>query len=757
MAFQAPSWLQQKGVVVWLLGLTVLYQLARHVFLRSSVKEADSAEDGCSANLASSPRCLELEMFRTWHRAVPVFQGMELDGMVSIEDMTTWAPSALNASTPSLPSGLNATVVVGKRMPAVVSSEGLADGDASVLEPEAWQSIVDGQRDEHGEEGMLERAPHSVADAPLGERGDEDGVVRRQRERAEMHEQFEQHAERITKSLSERGSLTRWGQDLQQLQGNMEAKMAALPSQRGKQASSARPALASGSSEEQRPTVENSVLHEINALLRVMCDDPRHHDHKVCAPLLAKLADAHADVSLSTPEERHARLEADMARMKSEHAAWQHNFDDKVTATHKELCEDPARRDRPDCIKFLASLAQTEQGKHRELQEAHQASREVLRSSVGQEARARAQVLEKQLSEIVSERQAWEAELLKQYGIGEHVRHGHHHHTTPAKASEQSAAPQDADQLHWSSVESWPMNRRLRGSFQKASGHGGHAVLHREELRAARWAGRIPKVACVSAFKSSTAAKIQMKYFVENFRKQTYEGSMQLVLVYNHNDLEAAKLVQMYADGSYIKAVAAQSEEAEFPATTDLRYGAWAADGADVVASWAFDEWHHPERLSMQVRALAFSSRPACMLRLQAAAGEASEEEGSTGPSEETLLGEKEWMREHWHPWLQEQNAVLKSAQAFQVVELDMLAAGRGEDSSRDSAENAGSSGTPTKVDEVTFCRARREGPGVRSSPSSAPHKLLWTWDPGIRASRARISIRQMNRLRAARPSRAGY
>eukprot|EP00932_Pfiesteria_piscicida_P013720 SRR837773.25337.p1 GENE.SRR837773.25337~~SRR837773.25337.p1 ORF type:complete len:417 (+),score=105.26 SRR837773.25337:35-1252(+) len=396
-----------------------------------------------------------------------------------------------------------------------------------------------------------------------------------------------------------------------------------------------------------------------------MCEDVRHRDHEVCKPFLNAAAPIHT-TEVASPEERRRELDAELEALASDHAAWQRDFDDKVTATHRELCEDPARRDRPDCIQFLASITKTESGKHRELHDAHQASAAVLRSNVRQELKERAAVLERKLSEIVAERRSWEAELLSKYGIGDQAHRGHLRKHTQQEPQLAAASEQEAQLLHWSSVESWPLNGRLRGSLQK---HNNRTVLHRRDLTAAHWAGRIPKVACITAIKSGVAARIQMKYFIENFRMQRYEGSSQLVLVYHRSDKEAAKLAALYADGTFIKAVAAQSEEQSFPSTTDLRYGAWAAKDADVIIQWAFTEWHHPERMALQVRAMAYSARPACIFKTAAA-----NETVTTGvdPSDESIAGESTWMNQHWHPWLQEQSAVLHSAQAFQIVELDL-------------------------------------------------------------------------------------
>merc|ERR1719333_1840236 len=122
----------------------------------------------------------------------------------------------------------------------------------------------------------------------------------------------------------------------------------------------------------------------------------------------------------------------------------------------------------------------------------------------------------------------------------------------------------------------------------------------------------IPKVACITVVPCGEMAQVWMKHFIKNFRMQNYEGPRELVLVYHHEDTETARLVAQHANGVSIKAVAAMSEE--YPSATAFRFGAWKSD-ADVVARWDFDVWHNPKQLSMQVRALALSGRPASVLK----------------------------------------------------------------------------------------------------------------------------------------------
>mmetsp|Transcript_76310 Transcript_76310/g.138986 ORF Transcript_76310/g.138986 Transcript_76310/m.138986 type:complete len:718 (-) Transcript_76310:57-2210(-) len=211
--------------------------------------------------------------------------------------------------------------------------------------------------------------------------------------------------------------------------------------------------------------------------------------------------------------------------------------------------------------------------------------------------------------------------------------------------------------LSWPAVHSW----------HQVKAKGSAVVVGWKDLHGARWSGMIPKVSCITVIPWGRASKIRMSHFIDNFRLQEYEGAQQLVLVYHHADEEARKLVSTYADGSYIKGTAAFGD-GELPTTVAFRYGAWVSDG-DVVARWDFDDFHHPWRLSLQVRALALASRPASFFRHPAASQSADQPNISAS----SMLGERAWMREHWHPLLSAE-AALQSFHASQMVEVDVPA-----------------------------------------------------------------------------------
>jgi len=657
-----------------LLGLTVVYQAVYQIFmLRTLEEESDASDEWCASDPSaspSSPRCLEAQLFRSWQQAaqVPTFPGWE-DKLSRVENMTT-PPSTASWNA----SGATSAVFPLQQVASAISSSGVSSlagnvseaaeaamvaagaGDSAVVPPaeatgqEAWspmtswaRGIVDLQR--HMEERMWSLP----------------SMQRKRRE--ELSKSFDRLADNITASLAASNS-TYWGQGLAELQERMKAHMAAHhPKQ----------AFSREHQHQQQTHKEASLLDEVTAFHRELCKESFRANYAACRAFHAasSAGSAAAERHAHDEEELHERsaaMEADLAALATESSAWHHAFEDKVAQARKELCEDPQRRDRPDCVEFLAALKQQE---HR-----RSAAHRAERANITQELKEKAAALDTELNQIASEHRAWEKGLLEKYGLA----------TAAGGQQTEAAMPREPKTLHWSAVAAWASNpkgpQRLRGGGN--SGSRTPAVVGRAELRRSHWAGMIPKVACITPIKSSLAAKIQLKYFLQNFRLQTYEGPAQLVLVYHHTDHAAAELIASYADGFYIKAIAARGED-DFPSTTALRFGAYSSD-ADVIVHWKFADWHHPNRLSLQVRALAYSSRPACVLRQQQQQQQHQLE--SEGPNkmaqqawDETLTGEASWMREHWHPLLNEQHAVIFGAEAHHLVEVDMAASGHGRSS----------------------------------------------------------------------------
>jgi len=209
--------------------------------------------------------------------------------------------------------------------------------------------------------------------------------------------------------------------------------------------------------------------------------------------------------------------------------------------------------------------------------------------------------------------------------------------------------------LQWLPVKAWK---------ERQPGHdtGAWAVpLTRQQLNQGKWKGAVPKVGCITAV--PRGAQHRIMYVVNGFLLQEYEGASQLVIVYHQGDEASAKVVRGYADGQRIKGVAFRGE-GDLPSTMALRYGAWSSD-AEVIAQWDFDDVHHPDRLSLQVRALAVAKRPASL-------DLGDPEDGAPAAGREaSIVGEAAWMREHWHPLLDEERGVLERAQAHNIVLVD--------------------------------------------------------------------------------------
>jgi len=211
-------------------------------------------------------------------------------------------------------------------------------------------------------------------------------------------------------------------------------------------------------------------------------------------------------------------------------------------------------------------------------------------------------------------------------------------------------------------IHAAPDHLRLHWPPRVAASHEPMVIANKSLLHAARWTGRIPTVACITMLpRSSARIEAWLEAFVFNFQHQNYEGSKRLVLVYQHSDQMAAKMVGKFVDGTTIMSAVARGDE--FPSATAARFGMWHAHGADVVARWDFEAWHHPERLNMQVRALTLSARPASLLARwtvldnKGPGGISAKEDGAHWDG--SLVGQTTWMQKYWYPFLQENDEVI--------------------------------------------------------------------------------------------------
>eukprot|EP00419_Tripos_fusus_P045519 CAMPEP_0172822280 /NCGR_PEP_ID=MMETSP1075-20121228/16580_1 /TAXON_ID=2916 /ORGANISM="Ceratium fusus, Strain PA161109" /LENGTH=493 /DNA_ID=CAMNT_0013663259 /DNA_START=18 /DNA_END=1496 /DNA_ORIENTATION=+ len=190
----------------------------------------------------------------------------------------------------------------------------------------------------------------------------------------------------------------------------------------------------------------------------------------------------------------------------------------------------------------------------------------------------------------------------------------------------------------------------------------GLVIASWEDLHVLKWSGAKPHVACITMVPPGTPSLHHMMYFVDNWKLQDWD-SKELVLVYQHSDERIAKMVRKYVDGTSVKAVAAR--DGKFPSTAAIRFGAWSVK-TDVIARWDFDEWHHPEQLTLQVKALAMTSRPASILQPAGTHG------ANATDREATLLGEAKWMRELWYPFLGHGSDILEEDRAHHIVQVDV-------------------------------------------------------------------------------------
>jgi hypothetical protein len=180
----------------------------------------------------------------------------------------------------------------------------------------------------------------------------------------------------------------------------------------------------------------------------------------------------------------------------------------------------------------------------------------------------------------------------------------------------------------------------------------------KEHVESRQWQGTLPKVVCITVLPGASEVRRRLRYFVSAFLSQSYEGPRELVLVYRSGDAGIAQTVKPYLDGLVIKeAVVPRTPGMRFPSAAAYHTGATRVHDADVIARWEFDEWHHPDRLSLQMRALALTTRPACILpdEPEAEDEEVSEEEADGEVSAEasfgrpgSVLGEASGMREYW-------------------------------------------------------------------------------------------------------------
>lgn len=706
MAGQASVFINQKGAFLWLMGLTIVFEIIAHLKMWRALEAEEhgaigssrlTAEEWCLASSdPASPRCLEAELFRSWQRSTPAWPlavgDVGLEG--TVQDMAARAPNATGSGAVAMeqvsPLGSPLQKIFGLTTQPTTSSspsrvasaaQGKVTADAHAWSPmTSWaKGLVELQKSleerfnalpserlrqaqrraaefDRLAEQVSSSLEHSSGDTQWGK--DLEALQRRLEEQhaslpsqQTLESKLDREAAKITESL-QASTGSRWGEGVEKLQGELEARQAALPSQRR--------------AVEAAKAAEPTLMDQINAVHKELCLEPHHRDLATCVDFLAGLAASH-EASLDAHrlersrataggkktageelEAHKAELHADLARIAAERKTWEQQFQGKVQDIYADFC---STRGGVWCTTPAPAVAASPSDRH--------AAKVAMRENITREAKERAAALDAKLAKMAEDRKEWERALLEHYGVVSAA--GPHEAGEAASTTSLVDVWPGVANLRWSKVAAWASSgSQLRGRE--------HARVSSGDLESAKWVGALPKVACVAAVPLGHGAKSQVKYVIEGFNKQTYEGPKQLVLVYHHEDEEAADVMRMYADGFYIKAVAARGPREDYPSATALRFGAWSAD-ADAIAQWDFDEQQDPQRLALQIRALAFVSKPACLLAASSAAPTAAESERAAFV-DSSLLGETAWMREHWHPALKEQKAVLAGAQAHNIVAL---------------------------------------------------------------------------------------
>jgi len=386
-------------------------------------------------------------------------------------------------------------------------------------------------------------------------------------------------------------------------------------------------------------SISADLMHLENQISQLIVSDRAHFSsHVEVKDAQTSHADAPANVSSDTPalDETRERLKELMQHELGEHQ--------------------PAENEGPKTVLGDFNAFHTKM-------EARHKKRVAHRAALMREISQKMGNLDMKLSDVVSDRKAWEETLLEKYDTAGIAGHNH---------AEPDVSPQStfmAKRLQWSAVPTVRHQKAKSPQFLETL-HKGPLVVSKSEVRHLSWTGNLPKVAAIAWIQGGRKTRARMMYFVDNFKLQDYEGGKQLVLVYHYKDTAAAQIVSKYINDTDVKGVAAHDFSQEsFPSDPALRYAAWDSN-ADVVAQWDFDEWHDPSRLSLQVRAMAHTSKQACVLSTSSTSH--SQEDEVKEISVVSLVGEKSWMKDHWHPFSRRKVEVNDTFTAGELVEMDM-------------------------------------------------------------------------------------
>lgn len=438
-------------------------------------------------------------------------------------------------------------------------------------------------------------------------------------------------------------------------------------------------------------TQKPELLDKIQSLQKELCADHNRQSHPECAQLLSsKLSTAHGSPKQSefahgTPKQ--VLIAGQLG-----------------TVTHKRIIWTPPNVSKhvahpmmksSDWIASLSAAQSQLESRYRKVWRGRGTMKELKQSIRSKrdasQMKNHLDELKDGLAKIEHQRAVWESSLeARTMAIGiqmcsEESRRGNPacefflHPSSNHNIQENTTAPVLTDRkggklLMLPTLE--PSGRTKTSKFLEKRSSQQRLMLTTEDLRGKHWVGKIPKVACIMSIPTinGTSKETWLQYAVTNavnaFRAEKYEGPKQLVIVYHHKDHIGAQIAKRLADGVYVKAVAAHLT---VPSTMAMRYAAWSADkDADVVARWDMNSYHHPERLSMQVRALGFSGRPvsAAMWGVTFSEDGKRSVTGEESGLENSMVGIRSWMDLHWHPHVE--NFYGPLAKVSDLVTLDM-------------------------------------------------------------------------------------
>merc|ERR1719162_2155106 len=100
---------------------------------------------------------------------------------------------------------------------------------------------------------------------------------------------------------------------------------------------------------------EHKMSHDAHDILREMCQEPERAHRPDCIKLMA-------DISKEEHDERDAQMKhftEEFEAIDKQHEAWEHEIDHEAHALLREMCQQPERRHRPDCVKILEQEAKS--------------------------------------------------------------------------------------------------------------------------------------------------------------------------------------------------------------------------------------------------------------------------------------------------------------------------------------------------------------------------------------------------------------